>query len=66
MKYKVQVPCIQGWADLKESVNDEPHEVELFNTREEAQVALDSIQASIPDFEGRVVTEDTEPEGDLY
>lgn len=67
MKYKVQVPSTQGWADLKGTIDDgESYEVELFDTREEAQASIDSIQADIPDFEGRVVTEDTEAESDLY
>jgi len=67
MKYKIQVPASGGWADLKSTEDDgKTYHPDLYDTKKEAEDSLDSIQQDIPDFEGRVVTEDTPSAFDLY
>jgi len=67
MKYKIQVTGVTGWADLKYTDDDgKTFKPDIYDTKAEAEEELASLQHDIPDFEGRVVTEDTEPEGDLY
>jgi hypothetical protein len=67
MKYKIQVPALDGWADLKVTEDDgKTYAVEVFDTAQEADAELGSLQDEIPNFEGRVVPEDTEPTTDLY
>lgn len=67
MKYKIQVTGVAGWADLKYTDdNGKTFKPDIYDTKAEAEEELASIKHDIPDFEGRVVTEDTEPEGDLY
>ena len=65
MKYKIQIPAIFGWADLKSS-KGEGYETELFNTKKEAQLEIEYAKLDLPEFEGRVVPEATESDGDLY
>lgn len=67
MKYKIQVTGIAGWADLKYTDDDgKTYKPDIYDTKEEAEEELASITNDIPDFEGRVVTENTEAECDLY
>ena len=67
MKYKIQVPASGGWADLKSTEDDgKTYLPDLYDTETEAKADLRSMQRDIPYFEGRVVTEDTPQEFDLY
>lgn len=67
MKYKIQIPSLGGWADYKFSEDDgETYSVELFQTIPDAESEMNSILEFIPDFEGRIVSEDTQPEYDIY
>ena len=67
MKWKIQIPTICGWADQKVSEADGPFTVELFDTKEEAELELQTlINSELEDFEGRVVDEFTPADDDLY
>jgi hypothetical protein len=67
MKYKIQVPAYCGWADLKTTEDDgTTYVVEVFDTAEEADAELESLQDEMPNFEGRVVPEDATANFDLY
>ena len=67
MKYKIQAVGVAGYADLKYTDdNGKTFRPDIYDTKAEAEEELASIKHDIPDFEGRVVTEDTEAECDLY
>ena len=67
MKWKIQIPTICGWVDQKVSEADGPFTVELFDTKEEAELELQTlINSELEDFEGRVVDEFTPADDDLY
>jgi len=67
MKYKIQVPASGGWADLKSTEDDgKTYLPDLYDTKKEAREALAAIRHDIKDFEGRVVTEYTPQDFDLY
>jgi hypothetical protein len=67
MKYKIQTGAVTGWADLKYSEDDgKTYHPDLYDTKAEALDALDSLVTDLDDFEGRVVTEDTPQDFDLY
>jgi hypothetical protein len=62
-KFKVQVRSINGWADLKASVDGGPYLVELFDSAHEARADVgDEMSAD----EYRIVPDDTPADDDLY
>jgi len=66
-KFKIQIPSVNGWADLKVSMDDgENYIPDLYDTKKEALNEIKDMKKGIPDFEGRVVSEDTEQDDDLY
>lgn len=64
--HKIQIPCIDGWADLKSTEDGKTYKTDVFPTRGEALAELADIRAGIADFDGRVVPIDTPADGDLY
>ena len=67
MKWKIQIPTICGWVDQKVSEADGPFTVELFDTKEEAELELQTlINSELEDFEGRVVDAFTPADDELY
>jgi len=65
-KFKIQVSSVNGWSDLKASTDDESHLPELYDSEQEALDEIEDMKKNIPEFEGRVVPEDTEQDEDLY
>ena len=63
IKFKVQVSSINGWADLKASVDGGPNEVELFDSH---AAALADVGDELDPREFRIVPEGTEADDDLY
>ena len=67
MKYKIQTLSVGGWADLKYTEDDgKTYHPDLYDTEEEAIKEIAINQYELDDFEGRVVTEDTPQEFELY
>ena len=65
-KWKIQVPAVSGWADLKTSEDDRPHVDEHYDTKEEAVKEAADMMLALEDFECRVVRADTPQDEDLY
>lgn len=68
MKYKIQIPTLYGWCDLRSSITDEngiatPYEVCLYDTIEEAIEESNEMNKACEDMGSRVVPE-TELETD--
>lgn len=67
MNWKIQVPGMSGWADLKGTSDDgETYAVCLYPTEAEALDEVDCLVESLDDFEARVVREDVPQDFDLY
>ena len=70
VKYKIQVPSVNGWADLKTSEDGGAYEVELFYSWEAGEGEGVSLQPEADGdsdpFEYRVVPSHVEPDDDLY
>lgn len=66
MKYKIQIPSLRGWADLKASTDGGPYEDDHYDSAREAGEELDEMVENLTDFVGRVVPADTEADEDLY
>lgn len=67
-RYKIQVPCVNGWADLldaEDGITINPNTL-LYNTKEEACEEAKDMMLALEDFECRVVTEDTPEDCHLY
>ena len=60
MAFKLQVESPNGWADLKESVDDGPHRLVTYATEEEAAREAKDIDSV------RVVPADTPSDDELY
>jgi len=69
-KWKIQIPNAYGeWGDLKVSIDDAPYDVELFDSKEEAQEEIDTFVRELADEtqDGyRIVSEYVKPECDHY
>jgi ubiquinone biosynthesis protein Coq4 len=66
--YKVQMLTLWGWADLKTSVDGSDHEVEKFDSIQDAQNELQDMVDSMDDDPElyRVVESSVEEETNLY
>jgi len=63
IKFKVQIPSINGWADLKSSVDGGPYEVELYDSE---GAALSEVRDELKPGEFRIVPSHTPADDDLY
>jgi len=66
VKYKIQIPGVLGWGDLKVPSEGDEFETELYDTKEEAQSELKFMADRLDDFEGRVVASTVEEDANLY
>jgi len=64
MKCKIQMWTIQGWADVKESVDGSDYKTALFDSEEEAEEEADLFRDL--DHSVRIVPANTEEEFNLY
>jgi hypothetical protein len=62
-KFKVQVPSVNGWADLKVADDEGSYEVELFDSH---AAALADVVDELDPREFRIVPEGTAADDDLY
>ena len=62
-KFKVQIPSINGWADLKSSINGGPYEAELYDSE---RAALDDVSDELQADGFRIVFSNTPADDDLY
>jgi hypothetical protein len=68
IKWKIQTASVNGWADVKVSVDDGPYEDDHFNTIEEALAQMaDYITCGSSDgTDYRVVQASVRQDDDLY
>jgi hypothetical protein len=62
-KFKVQIPSVNGWADLKVATDEGSYEVELFDSH---AAALADVRDELEPDEFRIVPSHTPADDDLY